>query len=422
MPELMPILSHPVLAPLPAFITSLALGLLMGLERERSLAAHAGLRTFALTAMLGTLCALLAELLGNSWLIAAGLLCVALVIVSAYLLKPTSNNDPGTTTQIALVLCFCLGVLCWHEQRTLAVMLGITATVLLHFKAELSGLAQRLSMDDLRSMLQFAVLSLVILPILPNQDFGPYAAFNPYQTWLMVVLISGVGLAGYLALRWFGERAGTLIAGMLGGLVSSTATTLAHARQARQDPSHMQFNATVVALANLTVLARLSIVGAVAAPALAGALATIMGSGLLLGLLVILPQLRKQADTHAAATASNPTELKTALAFALVYSIVLLASSWLSQIAGNSGLYVVALLSGATDVDAITLSSLRMFNQQRLLSDVALTAITLAVLANTLFKLGMAYSIGGAAFGKRLLWPMLAAGLGSIIALLIYTG
>jgi len=160
----------------------------------------------------------------------------------------------------------------------------------------------------------------------------------------------------------------------------------------------------------------------VAAPALAGTLATIMGSGLLLGLLVILPQLRKQADTRAMAAANNPTELKTALAFALVYSIVLLASSWLSQIAGNSGLYVVALLSGATDVDAITLSSLRMFNQQRLLSDVALSAITLAVLANTLFKLGMAYSIGGAAFGKRLLWPMLAAGLGCILALLILTG
>lgn len=417
MPTLFAALSHPVLAPVPAFATSLALGLLMGLERERNPAALAGLRTFAITALLGTLCGLLAQILNTNWLIAVGLFCVASIIINAYRLRPVENNDPGTTTEVALLLCFGLGVLCWHEQRALAVMLGIAATVLLNFKAELSGVARRLSPGDLRSMLQFAVLSFVVLPILPDQEFGPFAAFNPYQTWLMVVLISGVSLAGYLALRWFGERAGTVIVGILGGLVSSTATTLLHARQARQDTTLTRFHASVVVLANLTVLVRLSILGAIAAPALASGLATIMGCGLLAGLLVLLPGLRGQASVANTPVATNPTELATALGFAAMYSLVLLGSAWLTNLIGPGGLYAMALVSGATDVDAITLSSLRMFNQQRVLADTVLTAVTLAVLANTLFKLTLAFTVGGTAFGRRVMWSMLAALAGSMAAL-----
>ncbi|GAB3254111.1 MgtC/SapB family protein [Chitinimonas naiadis] len=403
--------------PLAAFATSLALGLLMGLERERSPAARAGLRTFALTALLGTLCSLLAQRLEATWLVGVGLLCVALAIIAAYLLKPTDNNDPGTTTEVALMLCYLLGALCWFEERGLAVMLGVAATVLLQFKAELAGIARRLSPDDLRSMLQFAVLSLVILPLLPDQEYGPYQAFNPYQTWLMVVLISGVGLAGYLALRWFGERAGTVIAGVFGGLVSSTATTLIHARQARLDAHQPTFGSTVVILANLTVLVRLAVIGAIAAPRLAGEMATMLGCGLIAGLLAAIPGLREQHGTSGPRTAGNPTELKTALGFAFLYSLVLLASSWLSHEAGNRGLYAVALVSGATDVDAITLSSLHLFNQQRLLEEPVLIAIVLALLSNTVFKLALAFGIGGRAFGMRVVWPLLAASSTAIMAL-----
>lgn len=401
--------THLPLEALSAFATSLALGFLLGLERERSPAALAGVRTFALTAVLGTLSALLAERLASPWLVVAAWLAVAAAIINAYRVRGRAQADPGTTTEVALLLCFGLGVLCWLGERTLAVMLAIASVVLLHFKTELAGFARRFSAEEVRSILQFCVLSLVILPILPDRQYGPYAAFNPYRTWLMVVLISGVGLAGYLLLRSLGSQLGARIAGVLGGLVSSTATTMLHAREARAQGGAATFRATVVVLANLTVLARLALVGAIAAPSLARDLAVLMGGGLLAGLLAAWPLLRSGDEQVVLPSGRNPTELRQALGFAALYSVVLLAAAWLTDIAGRGGLYLVALASGLTDVDAITLSSLQMYAQQTLSAQLALTAIVLALLANTAFKLTLAFSLGGAAFGRRVLPPMLAS-------------
>ncbi len=198
---------------LPQFLTSLAIGLLIGLERERNPSAKAGLRTFALVSLFGTLVALLADKGHAPWLIAAGLLAVAGMIIAAYINTPTENNDPGTTTVTALLISFALGVLVWFGYSKLAVMLAITTTVLLYFKPELQGMSQRLTRRDLVSILQFSVLSFVILPILPDQNYGPYEAFNPYQAWMMVVLISGLSLAGYVALRITGRRYGAPLLG-----------------------------------------------------------------------------------------------------------------------------------------------------------------------------------------------------------------
>lgn len=409
--------SHLPLEALSAFATSLALGFLLGLERERSPAALAGVRTFALTAVLGTLSALLAERLASPWLVVAAWLAVAAAIINAYRVRGSAQADPGTTTEVALLLCFGLGVLCWLGERTLAVMLAIASVVLLHFKTELAGFARRFSAEEVRSILQFCVLSLVILPILPDRQYGPYAAFNPYRTWLMVVLISGVGLAGYLLLRSLGSQLGARIAGVLGGLVSSTATTMLHAREARAQGGAATFRATVVVLANLTVLARLALVGAIAAPSLARDLAVLMGGGLLAGLLAAWPLLRSGDEQVVLPSGRNPTELRQALGFAALYSVVLLAAAWLTDIAGQGGLYLVALASGLTDVDAITLSSLQMYTQQTLSAQLALTAIVLALLANTAFKLTLAFSLGGAAFGRRVLPPMLASVLVALVLL-----
>ena len=183
----------PELASLPRYVVALAIGLLMGLERERNPAAKAGLRTFALTALLGVLAAHLATTLGELWLIAVGLFLVGAMMIAAYLHAAQQENDPGTTTVAALMLCYGLGVMVWHEEIQLAVMLGIVSTMLLYFKPELRGWSQRMSRHDLLSVLQFAVLALIILPLVPNRNYGPYGALNPYQIWWMVVLIAGVG-------------------------------------------------------------------------------------------------------------------------------------------------------------------------------------------------------------------------------------
>lgn len=407
------------LASLPAFATSLAIGLLMGLERERSPAANAGLRTFALTAMWGTLSAMLAELTHMPSLIGFALAGVGIAITSSYFLMRPQNRDPGTTTQIALLLCFGLGILCWYDNQMLAAMLGICATLLLYFKTELSSMSRHMSRQDLLSILQFAALSFVILPVLPNQEYGPYQAFNPYQTWMMVVLISGVGLAGFIALRIFGAQLGGPLLGLLGGLVSSTATTLTYARQAHENPNLERFSTTIIVLANLMVFARLGIVGLFVAPAMARPLLTIMGSGLAAGLIVAGLQGRNEHETSATPAIKNPTELKTAFAFALLYSIVLFCSAWLNDVAGRSGIYLVALATGLTDVDAISLSSLRLFNQGRLESHAAMIAIALAVAANTVFKLGLILSIGGGSFAKRCVPTLLAALLGMLASVML---
>jgi uncharacterized membrane protein (DUF4010 family) len=410
---------------LPRYVVALAIGLLMGLERERNPAAKAGLRTFALTALLGVLAAHLATAIGAPWLIAVGLLLVGSMMIAAYLRSPQQpDGDPGTTTVAALMLCYGLGVLVWHDEIQLAVMLGIAATMLLYFKPELRGLSQHMSRRDLLSVLQFAVLALIILPLLPNRNYGPYGALNPHHIWWMVVLIAGVGLAGYAALRLVGQQRGAVMLGLLGGLVSSTATTLTFSRHARASAEMMPVAVIVIVLANLVVLVRLGVLAAVLAPGVLTQLAPVLAGGLVtggLGAAYGVRRLRPQGSLPALAM-GNPTELRTALGFGLIYAVVLLAAAGLSDWLGNRGLYAVALVSGLTDVDAITLSSLRLHNLDRLSVQGVVNVITLATLANLVFKSVLTLAIGGWPMARHAMAGMGAAGLGLVAAWAIILG
>lgn len=404
---------------LQAFVTSLGIGLLLGLERERRANPKAGVRTFALVALLGTLAALIGQQTGNYWVIAVGLFAVAAMMIVANLGTPQDDGDPGTTSVVALMVCYGLGVTVLFGQATLAVMLAIISTALLYFKAALHGFSKNLTHKDLISILQFAVLTFIILPILPDRDFGPYAAFNPYQVWLMVVLIAGVSLAGYAALRLVGVQHGAALIGFFGGLVSSTATTMAFARHARGQADLAGSAAVVVLLANLMVMLRLGVLMLFVAPRLAPSLAPLLGLGLLGGLAATAwswRSLRPQQDLPMPEVA-NPTELRTALGFGLVYAIVLVCSAWLADVAGSRGLYIVSLISGLTDVDAIALSSLRLFDIDKLDAHQAVTSIGLAMLANLAFKSGLVVAIGGGALARRAMPGLVAIGLGLIVGL-----
>lgn len=214
---------------------SLGLGLLVGLQREQVATQLAGLRTFALITVLGTICGLLSTTFGG-WVIASGFLALtgALMIGHVAELK-AENAESGATTEVAALAMFGVGAYVVVGYREVAIAIGGGIAVLLHFKGQLHGIAARLG-EDSKSIMQFALISMVILPILPNRTYGPFNVVNPRQIWLMVVLIVGIGLTGYIAYKFFGAKTGLLLAGVLGGIVSSTATTVSYSkRTAKQD-------------------------------------------------------------------------------------------------------------------------------------------------------------------------------------------
>ncbi|MQY50437.1 MgtC/SapB family protein [Rhodocyclus gracilis] len=409
------LLEHPGLHDLPGLLVSLGVGLLIGLERERNPTSRAGLRTCGLVATLGAVCALIARQTAAPWIIAVGLLIVGVMMIAAYRTHPDSD-DPGTTSVIALLLCFGFGVMINLGLRTPAVIMSILTTLLLYFKPELQSLSRSLTRNDLNSILQFAVLSLVILPVLPNLDMGPYAALNPAQIWWMVVLISGVSLTGYAALRYFGQQRGAPLLGIFGGLASSTATTLIFSRHARSEPRLASLALVVILIANLIVPLRLGMLTAVVQPGVLPALLPILGGGFLGGTLVAFYAWRSLENGHGLPQLElrNPTELRTAITFGVVYGLVLMCSAALSDVAGAAGLYVVALISGLTDVDAITLSSLRLFGQNKLGAEQTATAILIAQLANLSFKLGIVGIVGGRTLARGAVTGFIAVAAGSL--------
>lgn len=414
----------PNYATLQAFAISLGIGLLIGLERERQPHIKAGLRTFALVSLLGCLAALLAQTTGNSWILAAGFISIAAMMITSLATNPLENDDPGTTSVVALLVCYALGAIVWYGHISLAVMLSIITTVLLYFKHQLHDLTRRLTPTDILSVLQFGVLSLVILPILPNQDFGPYSALNPQHIWWMVVLISGISLAGYAALRLVGTRHGAILLGIFGGLVSSTATTIIFSRHARQKAALVPVAGVIVLLATLVVMLRIGFVVLLIAPPLIAPMAGILGSGLVLGLLaagwVWRQQHRDGNEALPMPEISNPTEIKTALTFGGFYALILVLSAWLKDIADSQGLYLLALISGLTDVDAISLSALRLFDSAQLGANQAVTTLVLALLSNLVFKTGIIMVLGGNALARRTWFGMLAVAIGLIIGLLYF--
>ena len=407
--------------PLEAFATALGIGLLIGMERERRPDSAAGLRTFALTSMLGCLFALLGEKAGGPWMLAVGLLVIAASMVASNFSAQQEEQYRGFTSEAAIIVTYGLGAAIWYGYATLAVMLAITTTVLLYFKAEMRQVSERMTPKDINSILQFAVLSLVILPILPNQDFGPYNALNPRQIWWMVVLISGLALSGYLALRIVGARHGAALLGIFGGLASSTATTLMFSRHAHEQGHLLRMAATVILIANVMVMIRLGLVSGMVAPALLTPVAIVFACGIVPGIGMALYGWKtlSAAGELPMPEVKNPTELRTAISFGLLYALVLLASAWLQDIAGNKGLYIVALASGLTDADASVLSTLRLFNLQKLSSGEAVIAVTLALIANLLFKIGLVLSIGGGKLARQALPGLLAIGSGLAAGLLL---
>lgn len=386
------------------FSIALGVGLLVGLQRERAASLIAGIRTFPLLTLFGALCGHFSSPTG-SFTVSAGVVAVAVLIWIANFPRPgRPNDDPGLTTEVAMLVMFGVGVLAGTGDRALAVVLGATTAVLLHLRPELHSFAARVGDSEMRAVMQFVVVALIVLPVLPDQDWGPYGVFNPRRVWWMVVLITGISLGSYIGYRWLGHRAGSILGGILGGLISSTATTVATARESRNrsPEASAALGALVIQIAGTVVFARVMVLVSVTAP---GPLKGILPfPALMLGFMVLLSGLvvwSTRGQGGPAAEQSNPAELKLALTFAALFVGVLFAVAAAKARFGDRGLYAIAVLSGLTDMDAITLSTARLAQRGELDGTVAGRVILVASMANLLFKAGAVAVLGSRALARR---------------------
>ncbi|HKJ72385.1 MAG TPA: MgtC/SapB family protein [Gammaproteobacteria bacterium] len=398
---------------------ALALGLLIGLERGWKLRERAegtrmaGLRTFGLTGLLGGVWALLSREMGPV-VLGVGFAALAAVLILAHLQMVRAGVEPdyGITTVVAGLLTFALGALAVVGYISIAAAVAVVAALLLGLKPVLHDWLRRLTEPELLAVLKLALISVVILPVLPNRGLGPWGAINPYALWWLVVLIAAISFVGYFAMKVLGANRGIPLTGLFGGLTSSTATTLSFARLGRRKASLQGILAAGVAIAAATMFPRILLEVAVVNAGLVARLAPALVAMTVLGF-AAAALLWYRAPSHEAegeVALKNPFEVGPALQFgALLAAVMLLAEGarvWL----GHTGVYLLAAISGLTDVDAITLSLARMARAD-LPGEVAAGGVLLAAVVNTGVKAGLVLVVGG-----RRMAGLVAAAFGLVLA------
>ena len=391
-------------------------GLLIGLERERKRETRgsifAGIRTFPLIALLGAVCGQLSPEVG-SIVVALGLAVLGVLLGLAYW-RTSAGEKVGGTSEIAALVTFGLGVLAGLGHLTVAIAGAVIVTGVLSLRDELHQLSQAVSREDLFATVQFAAVSLLILPLVPGRPLGPWGVWNPHTIWLQVVLISGISFIGYLAAKLVGTARSIGLGGILGGLVSSTAVTLSYSRRSRSNPALGQLLAVGVLLASAVMVVRIFVLLSVVAPALVvpalPPLATLFGVSLV-GCALVYRTSQKQPVGEL--TMKNPFELKTALQFALIFAVILLLARAAEVYLGAGGVYLASVLAGFARPDAMALT-LGQQTQGGLEAAVAVRGLTLAVVSNTLFKAGLALSFGHKGFGRVVMITLLLAALAAL--------
>jgi uncharacterized membrane protein (DUF4010 family) len=403
---------------------ALAIGLLFGLERgwhgqqDRNVSRPAGVRTFGLIGLLGGVCAVLAQKF-DAEVLAWGLAALAAASVAAYALSVRETGDSGMTSLIAGLLAFALGALATYGEMAVAASAAVVSTLLLGFKPQMHAWVAKLKRAELQATLKLLLISVVMLPIIPDQGFGPGAALNPYELWWMVVLIAAISYVGYFAVKMTGAEAGVMLTGLLAGLASSTALTLQMARLARRPGADANLLGAAVLIANATLFPRILIIVALIQPALLGRLAPALASMTLLATLAAaLLWLRRGTDSHGATVQlDNPLALGMALRFGLLLAIVVLLGRLASERFGDTGVLTVAAISGIADLNAITLSVARM-EADSVTRHIAAVAIVLATTSNAVFKAAVCGGIGNTALGLRAGLPLIGVCAGGLLLVL----
>jgi uncharacterized membrane protein (DUF4010 family) len=409
------------------FATALLIGALLGIERERHKREHdeqtiGGLRTFILFALIGALGGWLTLALDSPWILAAALVAALAPVLAGYVISARTQPDGlGLTTELAAVAACLLGAMTMLGYRDLAVGLGVAVAAVLAYKQPLHGLVQKLDREDVYAGLRLLIATFIVLPLLPDDPVDPWGALRPQSLWMLVLLISTLSLVGYVATRLLGANRGIPLTGITGGLVSSTAVTLAFSRQSRE-PAYAGAASSLASgilfawavmfvrvVVEVLVVNR-ALLGAVLVPFTAMA-ATATAAGLYL-------RHRTGAGEHTAGVPlRNPFSLRAAAKFAAFFALVLLVVKIVQTYAPGRGVYFVAALAGTTDVDAITLSMAQYARSGS--AQVAVQAITVAALTNTLIKTAMVGILGDARLRRPILAAaaaVLAAGGASLVA------
>ena len=388
---------------------ALAIGFLVGVERgwrERQIPEGeraAGLRTFSLVGLAGGVFALLA-LISGPLILAAAFLAVGGTVAFFRWREVASEGNYGATTVVAALLTFGLGAYAVMGDMAAAAAAAVATTAILAAKSWLHAWLQTLTWQELRATLILAAMSFVALPVLPDRGFGPYGALNPRDLWLMTIAIAGVSFIGYVAVKVVGGRYGPLIAGIAGGVVSSTITTVDLGRRARQTPATRRAQLAGALAASATMFIRIAVVVALFGPRLLPAIAGPLAAALVVSALaagfLAMPGRAPAPDGSATGGGSltNPFELKTVLLFAVLLTALVLVSRVLTELYGGSGGIVLAAVAGLGDVDAVTLSMTRLGGSTVSVSAAAVAVLVVAT-SNTLSKSGLALITGGRWYG-----------------------
>ncbi len=396
------------------FAIALALGLLVGVERQRS-QTHTdpkflpgGIRTFPLVALLGCCAAWSAEHVHPLGLVAVATIVGALVVAS-YILTGL-RGDHGMATALASVLTFIFGVMAYAKQPLVAAALAVTTTALLSLRRPLHELAKRIEEADLYAALKLAALTVVVLPVLPDTELGPkpYDIFNPFKIWLLVVMIAAIAFGGYVGSKLLGPGRGIVAIGALGGLASSTAVTLSLSGRSKEAPDSSRTFALGIAIAWAIMFGRVLFEVGVVAPSVAVRLAVPMGCSMVAAIAGagVLYWHSRRADPPAISF-TNPFSIFSAMRFGAIFAIAILVARFAQLTFQDAGVVAAAALTGAVDVDAVTLSISKLAVKGDVSHGTAVTAIMTAAASNTVSKAVLASAIGSRALAKALL-PLVA--------------
>lgn len=404
------------------FVVALGLGMLIGLERERTRGEQktfAGVRTFSFVALLGATSVYAGELSGLPWIVGLVFLGIVAVVVVAYHVT-AQGGEIGATTEVSVFITFFIGSMCAWDKVGVAGAVAVAAMVILALKGWLHNLAKRIESSDVEATLKFAIITFIVLPLVPNTNYGPAGleVINPYRTWLMVVLIAGLNFCGYILVKVVGREHGLGITGLLGGLVSSTAVTLSFSQRSRAEPHLVPVLAPAILLAWTVMFFRVVVEVGVVNLSLAKDLMlgmVLMGAASL-GISFLLWRRGRSKEKAEVESGHNPFSLGDAIKFGGLFAVVIFVAKAAQVYFGNTGLYLAGALAGLTDVDAIALSMANLAQQDPASSGAAARTIVIAVISNTMVKCGMVIWLGASSMRRTMILITGALALSGVVA------